>query len=134
MSERTPIGPDTRFCIASCSKQFTVAALLRQVSGYRGSMPLLDTPLSRFFDYEQPFWNDITLRNLANHTSGIPDSRPRTDRNWCVFADEAQSLDYLPSVESTTFGPGEYYDYLNPSFILIANVVEQLTARISTNT
>ncbi|MFG6386076.1 MAG: beta-lactamase family protein [Muribaculaceae bacterium] len=129
MSERTPIGPDTRFCIASCSKQFTVAALLRQVSGYRGSMPLLDTPLSRFFDYEQPFWNDITLRNLANHTSGIPDSRPRTDRNWCVFADEAQSLDYLPSVESTTFGPGEYYDYLNPSFILIANVVEQLTGK-----
>ena len=44
-----------------------------------------------------------------------------------MFADEAQSLDYLPSVESTTFGPGEYYDYLNPSFILIANVVEQLT-------
>ncbi len=122
-----PIGADTRFCIASCSKQFTVAAMLQQAAKYKGAMPLLDTPVSEFFSYPQPFWRDITLRNLANHTSGVPDARPRTDRQWCVYADEEQSVEYFPTVESTSFGPGEYYDYLNPSFILIAKVVEQLS-------
>lgn len=125
LADGTKIGADTRFCIASISKQFTVMALLQQASAHRGALPLLDTPVTEFFHYPQPFWHAITLRNLASHTSGVPDSRPRDDRRWCVYADEEQSIEYFPTVEKPTFGAGEYYDYLNPSFILLAKVVEQ---------
>jgi len=121
------ITADTRFCIASISKQFTVMALLQCDAAYHGSMPLLDTPVSQWFGYPQAFWQDITLRNLANHTSGVPDSRPRDDRDRCVYADDQSSIEYFPTVESPGFGAGEYYDYLNPSFILLARVVEQLS-------
>ena len=121
------IGPDTRLNIASISKQFTVMALLQQAE--RHDPALLDRPVSDFFDYPQSWWHDITLRNLANHTSGVPDTRPRTDRQWCVMADEEQSIAYFKDVEKPIFTPGEYYDYLNPSFILLAKVVEKMSGQ-----
>lgn len=129
MPSGRPIDADTRFCIASCSKQFTVAALLQQAAAYKGAMPLLDTPLSEFFPYKADLWRHVTPSHLASHTSGIPDARPRDDRRWCVYADEEQSVQYFNDVDSTGFGPGEYYDYLNPSFILLAKIIEQTSGR-----
>lgn len=123
IQQHTPIGPDTRFCIASVSKQFTIMALLQQLAANPG---LLDRPVSDFFNFPQAFWHNIALRNLANHTSGVPDARPRNDRNWCLYANEDQSIEYFPTVQAPDFGPGEYYDYLNPSFILLSKVVERL--------
>lgn len=128
MDKGDAVDADTRFCIASCSKQFTVMALLQQDALFNEPGGLLDTPAARWFpDYTAPFWRQVTLRHLASHTSGIPDSRPREDRDWCVHATDEQSVLYFPTVRETTFAPGEYYDYLNPSFILLARVVEQLS-------
>ncbi|MCM1452105.1 MAG: beta-lactamase family protein [Clostridium sp.] len=118
-----PVDENTLFNIASISKQFTVAALLRQDVD-------INSPCSDFFPgYPQPFWKDITLKHLASQSSGLPDSRDRSDRNACVFADEEQSVQYFPAVDSLKFAPGSAYDYLNPSFILLAKVVEKLSGR-----
>lgn len=124
-----PVDSVTTFCIASISKQFTVLALLQCDSLYTASGGLLDSRVSDWFQFPQHFWHDITLRHLASHTSGVPDSRPRHDRDWCVHATDSRSEAYFPDVDSLMFGPGEYYDYLNPSFILLARVVERLTGR-----
>lgn len=120
MSTKDPVTADTRFNIASVSKQFTVAALLQQGAD-------IDTPVSEWFDYPQTWWKDVTLRHLASHTSGIPDSRDRSDRNKCIYATDSTSEAYFPSVDTLKFAPGTYYDYLNPSFILLARVVERLS-------
>lgn len=117
-----PIDEHTMFNIASVSKQFTVVALLQQDVD-------INTPCSEFFDYPQPFWHDITLAHLASHSSGLPDSRDRSDRRVCVYADEEQSVQYFPTVKELRFKPGTAYDYLNPSFLLLANVVEQKSGR-----
>lgn len=129
MQSGAAIDTLTRFCIASISKQFTVMALLQQDARYGRPGGLLDTPVSQWFGFPQPFWRTITLRHLASHTSGVPDSRPRDNRDWCVHATDEQSVRYFPTVDSLRFGPGEYYDYLNPSFILLARVVECLSGR-----
>lgn len=113
-----PVTADTRFNIASVSKQFTVAALLKQGID-------INTPVSRYFRFPQTFWNDVTLRHLASHTSGVPDSRDRSDRVKCIYANDSTSEAYFPLVEALKFKPGTAYDYLNPSFILIARIVEQ---------
>lgn len=118
MPSGEPVTADTRFNIASVSKQFTVAALLQQGID-------INTPTSEFFDFPQSFWKDVTLRHLASHTSGIPDSRDRSDRDKCIYATDSASEAYFPLVDSLKFTPGSAYDYLNPSFILLARVVEQ---------
>lgn len=129
LSTGAPVDSATAFCIASISKQFTVMALLQQDARFAEPGGLLDSPVSRWFDFPQPFWQRISLRNLASHTSGVPDSRPRTNRDWCVHATDDESIAYFPTVDTLFFNPGEYYDYLNPSFILLARVVEQLSGR-----
>ena len=115
-----PVTADTRFNIASISKQFTVVALLQQGID-------IDSPVSGFFDFPQEFWHQVTLRHLASHTSGIHDSRDRSDRSKCIYATDTTSEAYFPFVDSLKFEPGTAYDYLNPSFILLARVVEQNT-------
>lgn len=117
------IDENTLFNIASVSKQFTVAALLQQGID-------IDRPCSDFFpEYPQAFWHEITPAHLASHSSGLPDSRDRSDRNACVYADEEQSVQYFPHVEQLKFAPGSAYDYLNPSFILLAKIVEQTSGQ-----
>jgi len=119
MPSGRPVDENTLFNIASISKQFTVAALLQQNVD-------INRPCSEFFpEYPQTFWKEITPMHLASQSSGLPDSRDRSDRNACVYADEEQSVQYFPLVKELKFKPGTAYDYLNPSFILLAKIVEQ---------
>lgn len=120
MQSLRPVTAETRFNIASVSKQFTVAALLQQAAD-------IDTAVSEWFDFPQPWWEDVTLRHLASHSSGVPDSRDRSDRMKCIHATDSTSEAFFPTVEKLKFPPGSGYDYLNPSFILLARVVEQLS-------
>ena len=106
----------TRFNIASVSKQFTVAGLLQ--TGVD-----IDRPVSDFEPWPQPFWQKVTLRNLASHTSGVPDSRDRSDRQRCIEATDASSMEYFPTIDSLKFAPGSAYDYLNPSFLILSQLV-----------
>lgn len=126
LTSRRPITSSTRFNIASVSKQFTVMALLREASRYRGGLPLLDTPLDSFLCYTQPWWHDITPGMLASHSSGLGDHRTGT-REWKIAADDNDAIAYFETLGAPDHGPGEYYDYLNPSFILLARIVEQLS-------
>lgn len=64
-----------------------------------------------------------------SHTSGLPDTRDRSNRNACVYANDAISMSYFPNVTALRFTPGECYDYKNPTFILIANIIEQLEGK-----
>lgn len=122
MDTREPINPHTRFCIASVSKQMTVVGLLQQGVD-------LHSPVSRWFDFENPLWQKVTLEHLASHTSGVPDSRDRSDLEKCIYADDASSASYFPSVTATKFPPGTDYDYLNPSFLLLAQVIEKCSGK-----
>ncbi len=116
------VDSNTLFNIASISKQFTVVGLMQ--TGID-----LERPASDFFRYPQPFWTQITLADLAGHTSGIPDSRDRSNRERCVYATDETSEAYFPTVDSLKFEPGAAYDYLNPSFILLARVIEQASGQ-----
>lgn len=120
---KEPISADTRFNIASISKQFTVVGALRLVEQGKIS---LDMPLgTQFPQYCNPFWNDIKLWHLMSHTSGLPDSRDRSNKDKCIFATDSTSMSYFPSIKELRFSPGEYYDYKNPTFLLIAQIIEK---------
>lgn len=123
MTTGEQISEQTRFNIASISKQFTVVGALRLVE--QGKIAL-DSPIAPFFpQYNALFWNDIKLWHLMSHTSGLPDSRDRSNREACVYANDAISMSYFPKVSQLLFTPGTHYDYKNPTFILIANIIEQ---------
>lgn len=123
MKTGEPITSKTRFNIASISKQFTVVGALKLVA--QGKISLNDN-LSHFFpEYPQPFWSKIKLWHLMSHTSGLPDDRDRRNRNACVFANDSVSISYFPYIKKLRFSPGKFYDYKNPTFLLIAKIIEQ---------
>lgn len=70
IASRTPATPDTLFRIGSTSKALTATALARLVE--RGDFSL-DSPLSSYLaNVANPAWADITPRQLASHSAGLP--------------------------------------------------------------
>jgi len=67
-SAGNPCTTDTRFQIASVSKQFTAAAVMLLVDD--GSLEL-EEPLGRFLPGCAPQWQELTLHQLLSHTSGL---------------------------------------------------------------
>ena len=65
-----PIGPHTNFRLASFTKQFTATCIMLLV---RDGKLRYDNHLTDIFPEFPPYGKDITIRNLLNHTSGLPD-------------------------------------------------------------
>ena len=125
MVTREPVTFATNFCIASVSKQFSAVALLQLAE--QGVLSL-DDPLSKFFpEFQAPFFKDITLHHIMSHTSGIPDARPRNDRNFVLYSTDVTSVQYMRTLDHLNFLPGTQYEYINPTFQLIYQIVERAT-------
>ena len=69
-SWRVPHAPDTRFRIASLTKQFTAALVLRLVED--GALDL-DTPITAILPDYPAEQGRATVHQLLSHTSGIPE-------------------------------------------------------------
>ena len=122
---KVPVTFATNFCIASVSKQFSAVALLQLAE--EGKLSLSD-PLSKFFpEFQAPFFEDITLHHIMSHTSGIPDARPREDRNFVLYSNDVTSVQYMRTLNRLNFQPGTQYEYINPTFQLIYQIVERTT-------
>lgn len=127
METRCLITDTTTFNIASISKQFTVVgALALQQQGELD----VNTAVGDFYpEFTADFWKIVTLKHLASQSSGIPDSRNRSSRENMIYANDSVSMSYFPQVKELIFNPGEYYDYVNPTFLLIADVIEKITGK-----
>ena len=125
MVTREPVTFETNFCIASVSKQFSAVALMQLAE--QGVLSLND-PLSKFFpEFQAQFFDDITLHNIMSHTSGIPDARSRSDRNFVLYSTDVESVGYMKTLDHLNFQPGTRYEYINPTFQLIYQIVERTT-------
>ncbi len=125
METKSPVTFETNFCIASVSKQFSAVALMQLAE--QGKLSLND-PLSKFFpEFQAPFFKEITLHHIMSHTSGIPDARPRSDRNFVLYSTDVNSVQYMRKLDRLNFTPGTQYEYINPTFQLIYQIVERAT-------
>lgn len=119
----TPLALDSRFRLASVSKQFTAAAILRLQDD--GVLSTHD-PLCRWIQPCPPAWEPIRLYHLLGHSSGIPDLMARPA--WglrrvtpATMADlTAESMQYR-----LQFSPGTKIRYNNAAYNLLGAVVEK---------
>lgn len=123
METGTPIDENTFFNIASVSKQFSGVAAMMLAE--EGKLSLDDNVKKWFPEFKAPFFNKITLRNLLSHTSGIPDSRDRKDRNFVMTSTDVESYSYLKDLDTLNFEPGTSYEYMNPTFQLFYTIIEK---------
>lgn len=107
-----------KFNIGSITKEFSAVAI--QQLKEKGKLNLNDK-LSTFFP-ELPKWaNEVTVKNLLDYTSGIPDV------NWKKIKSNQDIFEDLKTIETLDFSPGKEYDYNNNNFFLRLSIIEKIT-------
>jgi len=117
-SKTTQLTDDYRFNIGSITKEFSAIAL--QQLKQDGKLKLNDK-VSKFFP-ELPNWaNNVTIKDLLQYTSGIPNV------NWKKIKSNKNIFDDLKLIDSLDFIPGTKYDYNNNNIFLRQFIIEKLT-------
>ena len=122
---KVPVVPDTAFAIASVSKTFTAALVMRLVED---GLVALDAPVGRYLP-DLGLDARITVRQLLDHTSGLRDYflHPRIDRALLTDRarrwDEAESLGY---VGKPYFDPGGEWRYSNTNYLILGMLAERV--------
>ncbi len=126
-----PMRVDDRMRIASAAKAFSGAVALSLVS--EGKLSLNDTIGKRLPELPEA-WSEVTLRQLLNHTSGIPDFSQEPDFRDAVLASLTKApppeelLSFVED-EDLLFDPGSEYHYSNSDNIVVALMVEAATGK-----
>lgn len=119
----TRVTPSTVFRIASLSKQFIATAIMLLVQEGRMS---LDDHVTKYLSDAPVTWNDITIRQLLTHTSGLVrdpvdyhpySEQPITDVIAAVYA--------LPLASR----PGDKWLYSNVGYYVLAEVISQVSGK-----
>ena len=126
-----PIEVDDHMRIASVSKAFSGAMALSLVA--KGTLDLDDT-VGEWRPDVPVEWSSITLRQLLNHTSGIPDfsnEQAFIDALLASLRVAPPPVELLSYIEDPTplFTPGTDYAYSNSDNIIVALIVESATGR-----
>ncbi|MER5890372.1 serine hydrolase domain-containing protein [Streptomyces sp. NPDC001941] len=125
-----PADPDARFRIGSVTKVFTAATVLRLAA--RGRIDLDRTARSYLPDLVPAAYAGVTVRQLLNHTHGIPAARSSTSTVEEAYADRFTVHDPRETARSALslpreFAPGTAQHYLNIGYTLAGLIVERVT-------
>ena len=120
----------TVFRIASMTKSFTAAAVLRARD--RGMLSLDDkladwVPQAAGWKLPTTDSPAITLQHLISMSSGIVSDDPWADRHMDMPADEFSAL--LTAQPRFAFVPGETFQYSNLGFAILGRAFQQATGR-----
>ena len=123
--EKTKIDDSSIFQLASVSKQFTAAAIL--ILFEEGKLGL-DDKVTKFYP-EFPY-TEVTVRQLMNHTSGLPKYFWLAEHKWNDdhAPDNDEMMDMLSKHDvQRFFSPGANFDYSNTGYFVLASIVEKVT-------
>ncbi|WP_017733244.1 serine hydrolase domain-containing protein [Nafulsella turpanensis] len=119
-------GTETVYPIASISKQFTAATIMRLVE--KGKISLEDS-ITKFLPNYPVQGHHVTVHHLLNHTSGI---KSYTDLGEEAQQKLRQGLSYeemleLFAKEPFDFKPGEHFRYNNSGYYLLGQIIGKVT-------
>ena len=129
-TQRAPRADD-HMRIASIAKAFSGAVALRLVRD--GQLSLDDTIASRLPELPAA-WGSVTVAQLLNHTSGVPDYtqsdgfREQLETDPQGFVAPTEIISWVASAP-LEFAPGSSYEYSNTDNIIVGLIAERVTGR-----
>ena len=131
LERKTPITPTTNFRLASVTKEFTATAIMLLV---KDGKLTYDTHLTDIFPDFPAYGREITVRNLLNHTSGLPDYEDLWDGQFPHTPDpelpqvrDAQVLQLMKAQTKGKFAPGTRWSYSNSGYSVLSQIVEKIS-------
>ncbi|MBB1154474.1 serine hydrolase domain-containing protein [Amycolatopsis dendrobii] len=130
LDSQRPVSPTGRFRIGSATKMFTSTVVLQLVAERRLQ---LDAPVERYLPGLLPHGNEITVRMLLQHTSGLYDyteSLPLRGADFQKIRYQHRSPESMVAVSTgkpLDFPPGSKHAYSNTNFIVLGMLIERTT-------
>jgi CubicO group peptidase (beta-lactamase class C family) len=127
------IDTKTNFRLASFTKQFTATCIMLLVHDRKLRY---DDHLTDILPEFPAYGKSITVRNLLNHTSGLPDYEdilmkqyPDTPPEKIPQILDAGVLKLLEQQSSGKFQPGSKWEYSNSGYAALAMIVEKVSEK-----
>ncbi|MER6075021.1 serine hydrolase domain-containing protein [Streptomyces sp. NPDC001817] len=128
----TPVRADSTFRIGSMTKPFVATVVLQLVGDGR---VVLDAPIERYLPgVVRGHGNDgrkITVRQLLQHTSGLPDYldylKPQDVIDKPLTHYDTRDLVRLALSHRPSFAPGTDWRYSNTGYLLAGMLIERVT-------
>lgn len=119
------IEPELSYQLASVSKQYTAASILKLQEDQRLD---IDASVSKYlpgFKFE-----NVTVRDLLKHRSGLWNYMYLTENYWekDIAPNNLEVVDLLNTHASRlNFPSGKYFSYSNTGYVVLGAIVEKLT-------
>ncbi len=129
IAHRVPINGDTRFEIASVSKQFTAFAIMMLVS--EGKIALDDNVRTWISELE-PGPVSVTIRHLLNHTGGLREVNSLlqlTGQGESSPVTQQRALDLILRQRGGNFPAGQREEYSNTGYQLLAEIIARVSGQ-----
>jgi len=126
MENNISISTSTKFRIGSITKQFTAVAILKLQE--QGKLSIEDK-LSKYLP-DFPKADQVTLRHLLSHTSGIFNYTNAADFIDGV-SEPIKPQDLINKIQTYDydFEPGSRWSYSNSGYFILGNIVEQVSGK-----
>ena len=118
------LNENSIFELASVSKQFTAMAIV--ILKEKGKLKY-DDKMSKFIP-ELSNYKNITIRNLLNHTGGLPDYLPLMDSVFdkSKIATNKDIISMFTKLKpKILFEPNTKWEYSNTGYALLASIIEK---------
>jgi CubicO group peptidase (beta-lactamase class C family) len=135
LRSKARISGQTNFRLASFTKQFTAMAVMLLV--HDGQLRYEETLEEIFPDFPD-YGKSVTIRNLLNHTSGLPDYEELMDAvektKGPVWTPEKQIqdtevLELLKKEKNGKFRPGSSWAYSNSGYVMLGVIVAKVSGQ-----
>jgi D-alanyl-D-alanine carboxypeptidase len=125
---RRAMRPTDRYRAGSTAKSFVSTVALQLVG--EGKLSLSDT-VERWLPGILPYGDRVTVRQLLNLTSGVPDNQGPVQAEWLkgnmARAWSPRELVALVADKKPDFAPGTSWAYSNTNYVLAGMIIERAT-------
>ena len=125
-----PITNKTVFDIGSIAKQFTAYAIL--LLEEQGKLSIKEPAYKYINNLPRYQKGNPTIEQLLNQTSGIKEVdgiAGVADLTRNDLLTQSQMMNFITKTTSLNFKPGEYFQYTNSNYILLADIITKVSGK-----
>ena len=117
-----PATRDTVYEIGSMTKMFTATAIM--LLAQEGKIKL-EAPLTLYHAGLPSEWDQVTVRHLLSHTSGVPRENIDFDRPDLTI----EEIDRVTLRQPLRFTPGERYEYTDRNYNMLGMLIHRVLGK-----
>lgn len=124
LQDSIPVTPQSVFGVNSITKAFVGVAVMQLAE--EGKLDV-DAPVSRYLDGLPAPWRPVRIRQLLNHTSGLPNIMSDDGK---LAADGAGDTAWVKvQTMPMEFAPGARFAYNQTGYVVLGKIIDKLAGR-----